>query len=168
MVARLTVSAWSATVGISKQAGYKAVERCEIPLVGGTVDPEVATMLYRKRTRVRTNAPRDDATVSPHRPRAAARPELEDHSDDYWHSRGRRERAQAELAELKLAEQRGELVRAAAVESAHGRRVSGLREALLQIPARLAAVLAAESDQARCHDVLQAELHQVLEQVAKG
>ena len=88
-------------------------------------------------------------------------------SDDntYWISRARREQAEAELAELKLAEQRGELLRIADVRSAYAKRAAGLREALLQIPMRLAAVLAAENDQARVHDRLQSELHAVLEQM---
>lgn len=88
--------------------------------------------------------------------------------DDYQASRARREAAEAALAELKLAEQRGDLVRAADVRAAYAKRAAGLREALLQIPMRLAAVLAAESDQARCHDQLQAELHAVLAQVTEA
>jgi phage terminase Nu1 subunit (DNA packaging protein) len=164
MVDRLTVSQWAKTVGISKQAGYKAVERCQIPLVEGTLDPDVATTLYRKRTRARQNERTPDAD-------GAMRDGKSDGGQDsgggdYWNHRARREAAEAELAELKLAEQRGELVRAADVRAAHSKRAAGLREALLQIPARLAAVLAAESSQARVHDVLQRELHEVLSQVA--
>jgi len=113
----------------------------------------------------------------PPRPGSAAMPEgavaagpavpvdPKDGDGDYWTSRARREAAEAELAELKLAEQRGELVRVADVRSVHAKRVAGLREAMLQIPSRLSAVLAAESNQARCHDVLQQELHAVLQQV---
>lgn len=81
---------------------------------------------------------------------------------DYWVNRARREKAEADLAELKLAEQRGELVRAEAVRASVARTMTGLREALLQIPARLAAVLAAEDDQRKVHDVLERELHAAL------
>jgi transcriptional regulator with XRE-family HTH domain len=87
---------------------------------------------------------------------------------DYWKSRARREEAEAELAELKLSEQRGELVRAADVRAAYAKKAAALREALLQIPARLAAVLAAETDHSKCHDTLQLELHQVLAQVTES
>jgi hypothetical protein len=59
-------------------------------------------------------------------------------------------------------------VRAADVRAAHAKRLAGLREALLQIPARLAAVLAAETAQAVCHDKLQAEIHGVLSMVSEG
>lgn len=91
-----------------------------------------------------------------------------DDGSGYWASRARRELAEAELAELKLSEQRGELVRAADVRSAYAKRAAALREALLQIPARLAAVLAAETDHSKCHDALQLELHQVLAQVTEA
>ena len=101
----------------------------------------------------------------PAQPAAPAAPEAGD--GDYWISRSRREKAEAEMAELKLAEQMGQLIRADTVRSAWATRAAGLREALLQIPARLSAVLAAESSQARCHDVMQQELHAVLRQLVE-
>lgn len=48
---RLTVTQWSHEIGISKQAGYKAVQRCGIPIEDGMVDAELATLLYKRRTR---------------------------------------------------------------------------------------------------------------------
>lgn len=159
---KLTVSQWSASMGISKQAGYQAVRRCGIPVVDGRVDPDVATTLYRKYTRARTNErrrPADDGAT------AAAAPMVPAGDGDYWTNRARREKAEADTAELKLAELRGELVRVADVRAAQARRIAALREGLLQIPARLAAVLAAEADQSKCHDLLQTELHGVLAQV---
>ncbi len=51
----LTVTAWSAEMSISKQAGYAAVRRCGIPIVDGKVDADLATHLYRNRTRYRVN-----------------------------------------------------------------------------------------------------------------
>ena len=42
------------------------------------------------------------------------------------------------------------------------RRLSGLREALLQIPSRLEAVLASETDPTKVHELLEAELFQAL------
>jgi phage terminase Nu1 subunit (DNA packaging protein) len=85
-----------------------------------------------------------------------------------WAARARREKAEADLAELKLAEQQGQLVRATYVRSSLAKRSAGLRESLLQIPARLAPVLAVETDAARVHDVLQAELHQALAQFVEA
>ena len=48
---KLTVTQWSHEMGISRQAGHKAVTRCGIPVEGGLVDSELATLLYKRRTR---------------------------------------------------------------------------------------------------------------------
>ena len=86
----------------------------------------------------------------------------------YWSSRARREAAEAELAELKLAELQGQLVRADEWAAALARRAAAFREGMLQIPARLAAQLAAETDEARVHALLDAELRQVLLQLTEA
>ncbi len=79
--------------------------------------------------------------------------------------RSRREAAEASLAELKLAEQRGELIRVDAVRHALAKVCAETRDNILQVPDRLSAVLAAETDQARVHGLLTSELHQVLEKL---
>lgn len=168
----LTVSEWARRLGVSRQAAHKAVERCGIPLVDGKLDPDVATVLYQKRTRVRARQRQPEGAVAAGAPTIsgpAAAPGGDAGGDqDYWQSRARRERAEAETAELKLAELRGELVRVADVKAAHSKRLAALRESLLQLPARLSAVMAAESSQQRCFDVLQQEVHGVLQLAAEG
>jgi hypothetical protein len=72
----------------------------------------------------------------------------------------------ARLLELKFRRESGALVPIDDVRAAYARRIAGMREALLQIPARLAPVLAAEGDESKVHDLLQDELYLVLEQVA--
>lgn len=122
----------------------------------------VDAALAWKRMHVRPRIGGDQAGGSaPHGPPT---PPANDEPDSggYWASRARREQAEADLAELKLAEQRGELVRTADVRASHARRLASLRESLLQIPPRLAAVLAAEADQAKVHDALAAEIHAAL------
>lgn len=155
---------------MSRQAGYAAIRRCSIPVEDGKVDSDVATMLYRKRTRARANERRSGENVMP-----LAREEAVDRgeggegnvhaagrADDYWASRSRREQAEAELAELKLAEQRAELVRAADVRAALARRVAALREGFLQLPARVVPILMAEPDAAKTEQLLRDEIHAVL------
>jgi len=85
----------------------------------------------------------------------------------YWLSRARREAAEAELAELKLAELQGQLVRADSVRAALARKIIAYREGLLQIPSRLASQLAAESDQAKVHRLLEAEICAAMAQLAQ-
>ncbi len=146
---------------MSKQAGYKAVERCQIPIVDGKVDVDVATVLYRKRTRARTNErtpPGAAAGAAGAGGTPGDVPAAPSSGDDYWHSRGRRERAEAELAELKLAEQRGELVRAADVRASLAKRLSALRESILQLPARVVPLLAADPTPAAMDATLRAEI----------
>ena len=91
-----------------------------------------------------------------------------DEPTSYHVAKTLREAAEARIAQLKLAELKGQLVRADDVRAVTAKRMSALRESLLQIPARLAAVLAAEPSPARCHDVLQAELHSVLQQITEA
>jgi phage terminase Nu1 subunit (DNA packaging protein) len=70
------------------------------------------------------------------------------------------------LAEMKVAEERGSLIRVDAVKTAFATAFSNLREGLLQIPTRLSPLLAADSDQASVHNALHAEIHQALMQLS--
>lgn len=191
-----SVAEWSRSQGISRQQGYVAVKRCGIPVRDGKLDPDVASVLYRKHTRAR-------APSRPGRDKSAADPELRvdpvsgavvasgngwddrggragdaaassladngghvEGDGDYWHSRARREKAEAELAELKLREQQGELVRVADVRAAMASKLAAMRDALLQIPSRLVPILTAETDPAKIHQSLEVELHQALQFVS--
>lgn len=82
--------------------------------------------------------------------------------EDHQAARTRREIAEANLAEMREAEERGELVRVAAVKSRLANVISSTRDSLLQLPARMAQVLSAEQDPNRVRDVLEAEIHQAL------
>ena len=57
---------------------------------------------------------------------------------------------------------RGEVIRVDAVRSAWAAKIAGARDALLQIPSRLAPQLAAESDLVAVTGLLEAELRQAL------
>ena len=84
---------------------------------------------------------------------------------DYNASRARREAAEADLAELRLAEERGDLVRAAVVRASLAKRAVGLREALLQLPARVVPMLVATPDAASMDKILHAEIVSALAQL---
>jgi hypothetical protein len=85
----------------------------------------------------------------------------------YMDARTARERAEAEAAQIRVLEARQVLVRRDVVRQEVARRLAGLRDSLLQIPARLQSVLAAESDELKVHDLLQDELYQALNSVAE-
>lgn len=154
----ITQAEYARRRGVDPTSVRDAVKAGRITLIEGKIDPAVADVQWRQNTRARAGQqPTNDANLQA--------PPSED-GGDYWESRARREAAEAETAELKLALMRGELVRAEDIRSEHSKRVAGLREAMLQIPSRVAAVLAAESDQARCHALIEQELHQALAAIA--
>lgn len=85
--------------------------------------------------------------------------------EDHQKARARREIAEANIAEMNEAEKRRQLIRVDAVRTALAGVISATRDSLLQLPARLASVLAVETDPARVHDLLQDELHRALHQI---
>ena len=85
---------------------------------------------------------------------------------DFLASRARREAAEAAIAELRLAEQRGEVIRTDAVRAALSTALAATRDRLLSIPDRLAPVLAAESAPQRVHEVMSAEIRDALMQLS--
>ncbi len=112
MAADLTISAWAATVGISRQSAHEAIKRCSIPVVDGKVDPLVATTLYRARTRIRSNTRQAEAA-----PSAAAAPSQDQASPPATpvgptaadHDL-RRKAAEADMAELEAKRKAAQLM----------------------------------------------------------
>ncbi len=109
------------------------------------------------------------ANLDPMRTKASgARAERTGRTDALMDARIEREQAEAALASLRLAELSGELVRVADIKRELARTFVSLRDALLNIPHRMAPLVAAESDQARVFAMLEAELRQTLEQLTQG
>lgn len=95
------------------------------------------------------------------------RPGLADDSgEDRDAARTRREISEANIAEMTEARLAKELIRVSVVQAQLGTDYATLREAMLQIPARLAPKLAAESDPAAIQVALHAEIHQALQDMA--
>lgn len=82
--------------------------------------------------------------------------------EDRDEARTRREIAEANMAELMEAKQRRELIRVASVQAQLSTDYATTRDAMLQIPARMAPLLAAETDPAVVQNLLHAEIHQAL------
>lgn len=81
-------------------------------------------------------------------------------------ARTRREIAEANLAEMKESELRGDLIRVSAVKAELSTVFAGTRDTLLQIPARLAPLLAADADPASVQNTLHTEIHLALQHLA--
>jgi len=84
----------------------------------------------------------------------------------YQDARTRLAIAEAQDAELRLLERKGVLRHEGALRAELARRLSGLRDAILQMPSRLQAVAAAETDEAKVYDLIQDECFGVLAQIA--
>lgn len=157
--------------GVSRQAINDLVRRNVLELGhDGRIDVELARVALSNRVRpsAKTAAAVSSGGSAPQQTTVETASDESSTVTSYHVAKTLRETAEARMAQLKLAELRGDLMPTADVRATWSKRTAGLREAILQIPARLAAVVAAESDQARCHDILQAELHAVLQQVTEA
>lgn len=136
-------------IRVSHTAVQKAIAEGRItPEPDGRIDPEKAAAEWARNSRVRA--------------KRSSSSEPQPGAPDYQESRARREAAEAALAELKLAEEEGSLVRLDEVRSALAARVSGVRDALRQIPARVAPELVAADTQEACFAIVEREIDQAL------
>lgn len=167
----ISLAEYATLRGCSKAAVTKAAQAGRISLIDGKIDPMIADAQWKANTRARI--PARAARVDPGLPAAApgttetpSAGEGASTGDDYWDSRGRREAAEAELAELKVAEQRRELIRVSAVETVWAASLAAAREHLLQVRARLAPLLAAETDVFKIEQLLDEEHSKALQMLA--
>lgn len=170
---RLKQAALARTLGVSRQAIGDLIKRQIIPMAAdGLVDVEMARIAIANRVRPsgKTAAsmqpgslpPASARASNPAGPAGATTAPPDDDLMSYHVAKTLREVAEAKLAQLKLAELRGDLIRREDMERAVGALAAGLRESVLQIKARLAPLLAAESDIMKISAMLDAELRAAL------
>jgi phage terminase Nu1 subunit (DNA packaging protein) len=85
-----------------------------------------------------------------------------------WAAKERSERARAELMELELAEKQGRLVDADVVRRETMAKARIARDALMSLPTRVSAELAAETDAGKVHDRLSVEIRKICAELAAG
>ncbi len=164
----MTKSEYARHRGVSAVAVHYAVQEGRISLIDGKIDAAVADIQWQRNTRARAPnrpAPESDSPAISAAPAASAEPAVT--GDDYWVSRARREAAEAHIAEMKRGELEGKLIRADVLRQAWSRKVASARNALLQIPPRLAPVLAAEADMDRVAALLEDELRAGLAELSR-
>ena len=165
-------------LGVSRQAVSDLVRRGILtPDANGRIDEAAAraailssvhpTSKTVQAAQSSAPAPIDPVAAAP-APAPAAAPPPEAAATNYHVAKTMREAAEAHIARLKLAEMRGELIRTDAVRAVMSNIFATTREAVLQMPARLAPLLAAESDPAAVQNLLHAELHAALESLANS
>lgn len=79
----------------------------------------------------------------------------------------REQRAKTEKAEIEVQKLKGDLVPAADVEKAIFERYRTVRDTLENIPSRISAMLAAESDEHKVKELLMNEINRALENLSK-
>lgn len=164
-------------LGVSRQAVSDLVRRGILtPDANGRIDEAAARAAILSSVHptsktvqaAQASAPAPIAPVAAAPAVAPAAPQPEAAATNYHVAKTMREAAEAHIARLKLAEMRGELIRTDAVRAVMSNIFATTREAVLQMPARLAPLLAAESDPAAVQNLLHAELHAALESLANS
>ena len=88
-------------------------------------------------------------------------------SATYMQAKTAREVYEAKTAQLEYEERTGKLIQVSAVRATWATRIASARDALLQIPARIAPVLAAETNLAAVTLLLESELRQALAELSR-
>ena len=148
---------------------------CEVP--GTKMLDREAVLDFRRKGSVKMQVPgiKSGVRPKPGRPPGSGRQlknKLEQLPDDAIpdlnESRARREHYQAELAKIEVDHRRNELVAADGVKKEAFNVAKTVREALINIPDRVANLLAAESDATAIHMALTDEITQALEGLANA
>lgn len=170
-----TIAKWAEAVGISRQQGYEAIKRCEIPVTDGKVDPDYATYLYETKTRKRVNSQRPDGMAGGAGTAAAAGTGGVGGAETgkakipgYEASRARREAAEAEAAEMKVAEMAGKFLLKSDVEDSVFEITRALRDGLNNCARRIAAEVAACTTAEACEEIIDREHTALLESMAQA
>jgi len=175
----MSLRAYARRRGVSLRAVQKALKSGRISArEDGRLDADVADANWARNTAPRPQSPAK-SPIKPAVPKAASE-NVHHHSDshpvareslesprlesglEYSKARAVRESYLARMAKIDFEERSGKLVSADEVQVAAFNRFRQFRDGVLNIPDRLAAVLAAESDPLRVHDSLAAEIRKAL------
>ena len=152
-MAILSIRAYARHRGVVHSAVQKAVETGRIPrLPDGRIDSEVADREWQANTEAR--------------PTGASKRRSDD--DDafgaaqYSKARAVREHYQARLSKLEYEEKVASLISKDEVKIATFNKLRLFRDGMLNIPDRIAAMLAAETEAAKCYEILATEIRKAL------
>jgi hypothetical protein len=155
----LSQRAYARHRAVALAAVQKAIESGRISLqADGSFNPEVADRQWEDNTRLGAPSILKSAQNTSSR--------TDDGAPQYAESRAERERYAALLAKLEYEERAAELVSVHEVQAEVFKAFRELRDRVLSIPDRVAAMIAAESDPAKVHEILASEIRSALEEFA--
>jgi len=158
-MATMSQRAYARQRGVSVSTVQKAIETGRIStLPTGQIDSDVADEEWARNTQ--THAPAVDR-----RGQADEDGEVFGASQ-YTKARAVREHYQARLAKIEYEERIAQLVSGDEVQVAAYNKFRQFRDAMLNLPDRLAAMLAAESEAAKVHEALTVEIRKALNDFA--
>ena len=158
-MAILSQRAYARHRGVAVSAVQKAIETGRISTQpDGRVDSEQADIEWEQNT-------------TRHAPPVTKRGQEDDDvsifgASQYTKARAVREHYQARLAKLEFEEKTAKLIAADEVKVPAFNLFRRYRDHLLNIPDRLAAILAAESESAKCYEILAGEIRKALNEFA--
>lgn len=167
---KISANAYAKHRAVSLQAVLKAIREGRLPTSAvqrksgrWDIDPEVADIEWQQNTDSGQGAPAH-AKNRQDQPAPAGDAEPEDGEPiTYAQARAQHERFKARLAQLELEQREGKLVEADAVKRESFRTARLVRDALLNLPDRIAAELANETNQFKVHQRLVSEIRRALE-----
>lgn len=159
-------------LGVSRQSVHELIGRSVIERGSdGLVDVEMAKLAIANRVHPKGKTA---AALTPVSNASQAAPGAAptaandgDAATSYHVAKTLREAAEARIAQLKLAEMRGELIRADTVRAEWSRILASLREAFLQMPARVIPLLAVAADAHAMDELLRTEINVALRSVSE-
>ena len=160
----LSLRAYARHRGVSLTAVQKAIHSGRItPTADGKIDSDRADTEWKAKTRPgqRQAKPAPPATREPEHAEAPVAGGL-----DYFRARAVRENYLARLAKIEFEEKTAKLISRDEVQVAAFTKGRTARDNLLNIPDRLAATLAAESDADKVHQILTGEIRKALDELA--
>ncbi|MDI3259483.1 MAG: hypothetical protein QJR02_07280 [Sinobacteraceae bacterium] len=169
MAEGMTQAAYARSRGVSKQAVAKLVRRGIVPLIDGKIDPDVADLKISQHldpgrskivTTIGSNGSAHAVMQSPQAGAVTA-------TASYQESRATRERYDALKRQLEVEQLAGTLVKREAVEKALAEAGRMLRDAIMAVPIRVAAQLAATSDAREVEAMLTKDLRRCLDDFAR-
>lgn len=158
-MALVSIRQYAKRRGVSHTAVEKAVKQGRVKLTDGKIDVEAADRDWSRNSSP-VNAPKPQGRAVPAADGSASGP-------TYSQSRAVRELYLARLAKIEFEERTSKLVSRDEVTVAAFMTARTVRDNLLNIPDRLAAMLAAESDASRVHETLSEEIRKALIELSR-